>query len=55
MNICFNQELEIKIKPKEGRVVVWNNMNEDGKCEEASIHSANIIEDDEVKFVLQRW
>ncbi|CAF0832575.1 unnamed protein product [Rotaria sp. Silwood1] len=48
-------ELEIKITPKEGRAIVWNNMNEDGKCEEQSIHSANIVEDEEGKFVLQRW
>jgi hypothetical protein len=30
-------------------------MNEDGECEEKSIHSANIVEDEEGKFVLQRW
>ncbi|CAF3878324.1 unnamed protein product, partial [Adineta steineri] len=49
------QDLEIKIKPKEGRVIVWNNMNENGECEEKSIHSANIVGDEEGKFVLQRW
>ncbi|UJR27837.1 hypothetical protein I4U23_009103 [Adineta vaga] len=48
-------ELEIKIKPKEGRVIVWNNMNEKGECEETSLHSANIVGDEEGKFVLQRW
>ncbi|CAF0823629.1 unnamed protein product [Adineta ricciae] len=48
-------ELDIKIKPKEGRVVVWNNMNEKGECEEKSLHSANIVGDEEGKFVLQRW
>ena len=51
---CF-EDLGIKIKPKEGRVVVWNNMNENGECEEKSIHSANIVEDEEEKYVLQRW
>ncbi len=30
-------------------------MNEDGKCEEKSIHSANIVGDEEGKFVLQQW
>ena len=48
-------DLEIKIKPKEGRAVVWNNMNDEGECEEQSIHSANTVGDDEGKFVLQRW
>lgn len=48
-------ELDIKIKPKEGRMIVWNNMNEEGECEQTSLHSANIVEDDEGKFVLQRW
>ncbi|CAF3021813.1 unnamed protein product [Rotaria sp. Silwood2] len=48
-------DFEIKIKPKEGRAIVWNNMNEDGECEEKSIHSANIVEDEEGKYVLQRW
>ena len=49
------KELDIKIKPKEGRVVVWNTMNEKGECEEKSLHSANIVGDEEGKFVLQRW
>ena len=48
-------DLEIKIKPKEGRAVVWNNMNEEGECEKNSIHSANLVGDDQGKFVLQRW
>ena len=48
-------ELEIKVKPKEGRAIIWNNMNDDGKCEEKSLHSANNVGDDEGKYVLQRW
>ncbi len=51
---CF-EDLDIKVKPKEGRAIVWNNMNEDGVCEEKSIHSANIVGDEEGKFILQRW
>ncbi len=53
--ICVFEDLDIKIKPKEGRAIVWNNMNEDGECEEKSIHSANIVGDEEGKFVLQQW
>jgi hypothetical protein len=30
-------------------------MNENGECEENSIHSANIVQDEEPKIVLQRW
>jgi hypothetical protein len=30
-------------------------MNDNGECEEKSLHSANIVGDEEGKFVLQRW
>jgi len=53
--LFFFEDLDIKIKPKEGRAIVWNNMNEDGECEEKGIHSANSVGDEEGKFVLQRW
>jgi hypothetical protein len=52
---CVGLELDIKIKPKQGRTIVWNNMNDDGVCEEKSLHSANLVEDEQGKFVLQRW
>lgn len=48
-------DLGIKVSPKEGRALVWNNMNDDGECETLSEHSANIVEDKQGKFVLQRW
>ncbi|XP_069111252.1 uncharacterized protein [Argopecten irradians] len=47
-------ELGIWVKPKKGRALVWNNMNEDGKCEPMSIHKAAKV-DKGHKYILQRW
>ncbi|OWF40008.1 uncharacterized protein LOC110464377 [Mizuhopecten yessoensis] len=47
-------ELGIWVKPRKGRALVWNNMNEDGKCEPLSIHKAAKV-DQGHKYILQRW
>lgn len=47
-------ELGIWVKPRKGRALVWNNMNEDGKCEPLSIHNAAKVNKGH-KYILQRW
>ncbi|VDI74593.1 Hypothetical predicted protein [Mytilus galloprovincialis] len=47
-------ELGIWVKPRKGRALVWNNMNEKGKCEHLSIHQAAKVTKGH-KFILQRW
>ncbi|XP_033762085.1 uncharacterized protein LOC117343723 [Pecten maximus] len=47
-------ELGIWVKPRKGRALVWNNMNEDGRCEPMSIHKAAKV-DKGHKYILQRW
>ncbi|KAK3603582.1 hypothetical protein CHS0354_017296 [Potamilus streckersoni] len=47
-------ELGIWVKPKKGRALLWNNMNENGKCEPMSIHNASKVVTGH-KYILQRW
>jgi len=47
-------ELGISVKPKKGRALVWNNMNEKGECDPVSIHQANKVITGH-KYILQRW
>ncbi|XP_060067036.1 prolyl 4-hydroxylase subunit alpha-1-like [Ylistrum balloti] len=47
-------ELGIWVKPRKGRALVWNNMNEDGKCEPMSVHKAAKV-DKGHKYIIQRW
>ncbi|KAL3832523.1 hypothetical protein ACJMK2_024158 [Sinanodonta woodiana] len=39
---------------KKGRALLWNNMNENGKCEPMSIHNASKVVTGH-KYILQRW
>jgi prolyl 4-hydroxylase len=50
-------ELEVDIKPREARALVWNNMNYDTeKCEEKSKHRAEkITHPVKKKYIIQRW
>lgn len=50
----LNLELGIWVKPRKGRALVWNNMNEDGKCEALSVHNAAKVNKGH-KYILQRW
>ncbi|XP_061180354.1 prolyl 4-hydroxylase subunit alpha-1-like [Saccostrea echinata] len=47
-------ELGIWVKPRKGRALVWNNMNEEGKCEPMSIHNAAVVNKGH-KYIIQRW
>ena len=47
-------KLGISIKPKKGRLLVWNNMRSDGFCDPTSIHNAAKVEIGH-KVILQRW
>lgn len=47
-------ELGIWVKPRKGRALVWNNMNEEGKCEALSVHNAAKVNKGH-KYILQRW
>ena len=50
-------ELGNDIKPREGRALVWNNMDYGtGKCEPKSIHNAaKVLHPVKKKYIIQRW
>lgn len=47
-------ELGVKVRPKKGRALLWNNMNSDGNCDPFSFHKAAIVNSGR-KYILQRW
>ena len=47
-------ELGIWVRPRKARALLWNNMDESGRCEPMSIHKANKVEKGR-KIILQRW
>ncbi|PIK44985.1 hypothetical protein BSL78_18169 [Apostichopus japonicus] len=47
-------ELGIKVTPKKGMALVWNNMNPDGICEPLSVHTAAKVQEGH-KYIIQRW
>ncbi len=47
-------KLGISVKPKRGRLLVWNNMRPDGSCDPTSIHNAAKVVDGH-KVIIQRW
>ncbi|XP_076808598.1 uncharacterized protein LOC143451757 [Clavelina lepadiformis] len=47
-------ELDIKVKPKKGRALVWNNMDANGNCDLTSYHQAATVQKGK-KYILQRW
>ena len=46
--------LGIKIQPKTGRLIVWNNLNEDGEPNPDTIHAGLIVESG-IKYLLSIW
>nr|CAB3260540.1 uncharacterized protein LOC100175515 [Phallusia mammillata] len=47
-------ELGIKIKPKKGKALLWNNMDTEGHCDVMSHHQAASVKIGK-KYILQRW
>ena len=48
-------ELGITVRPKQGRLLLWNNMDRsDGTCDPTSFHKAAPVTKG-WKFILQRW
>ena len=48
-------ELGITVRPKQGRLLLWNNMDRsDGTCDPTSFHKAGPATKG-WKFILQRW
>lgn len=47
-------KLKIKVRPQQGRLIVWNNMNSRGECDPTSIHEAAPVIKGR-KYILQRW
>ena len=48
-------ELGVTVRPKQGRLLLWNNMNRnDGTCDPTSFHKAAPVTKG-WKFILQRW
>ena len=46
--------LGISVKPKQGRLLVWNSMDKEGNCDPTSLHKAAVVEKGR-KYILQRW
>lgn len=47
-------DLGVKVRPKRGRALLWNNMDSDGNCDPYSFHKAAIVSKGR-KYILQRW
>ncbi|XP_041365674.1 uncharacterized protein LOC121380772 [Gigantopelta aegis] len=47
-------DLGIWVKPRKGRALVWNNMDENGKCDPLSAHVASKVDEGQ-KYILIRW
>jgi len=47
-------KLGIKVNPKQGRLLVWNNMDRQGGCDTTSVHQAAPVSEGR-KYILQRW
>lgn len=47
-------ELDIWVKPRKGRALVWNNMSPEGICEPHSLHVASKVNKGS-KYILIRW
>ncbi|XP_074645496.1 uncharacterized protein LOC141901865 [Tubulanus polymorphus] len=47
-------KLGIWVRPKKGRMLMWTNMNADGRCEEESEHFSASVTNGK-KYILQRW
>jgi hypothetical protein len=47
-------ELNITVKPKAGRALIWNSMDSEGNCDPTTVHSADKVIRGR-KVILQRW
>ncbi len=47
-------KLGISVRPKQGRLLLWNNMRPDGSCDPTSIHNAAKVVNGH-KVIIQRW
>ena len=47
-------ELFIKVRPKRGSLVVWNNLNEDGSVNPLTLHKGNPVTHG-TKYLLSKW
>lgn len=47
-------ELDISVKPKAGRALIWNSMDSEGNCDPTTVHSADPVVIGR-KVILQRW
>ncbi|XP_039265616.2 uncharacterized protein LOC120341207 [Styela clava] len=47
-------DLGVKVRPKKGRALLWNNMGSDGNCDLHSFHKAAMVTKGR-KYILQRW
>ena len=49
------EKLNIGVRPKCGRAVVWTNTNPDGSLHPEAVHEALPVKSDAVKWVIQLW
>ncbi|XP_057292709.1 uncharacterized protein LOC130621441 [Hydractinia symbiolongicarpus] len=47
-------KLGVSVTPRKGRLIVWTNMNKQGKCDKTSVHEAAPVIKGR-KYILQRW
>ncbi|XP_062518020.1 uncharacterized protein LOC134193224 [Corticium candelabrum] len=47
-------QLDIAVKPKAGRALIWNSMDAEGNCDPMTVHSADKVARGR-KVILQRW
>ena len=45
----------VKVRPKKGMALVWNNVDQDGQCIGESVHRAAPVGQNSRKSILQRW
>jgi hypothetical protein len=48
-------ELGVRVRPKKGSAIVWNNMDHRGRCIPESVHNAAAVGSGSRKSILQRW
>jgi len=49
------EKLNIGVRPRCGRAVIWTNKNEDGSIHNEALHEAMPVSADSVKWVIQLW
>ena len=51
----FPQLQGISVAPKCGRVLVWNNLDSQGRCDRRTVHEAQPVQGAVPKRIVQRW